>query len=373
MEHEMSDEHNPTDQQGLRALQEMVLRLSRELHELRANAPLRDEAPATPAANVATPATPMPTAAEKRPREKLPLLCAYSGKRSDWDEWHLQAVSKLRVDGPSIGSDYDQFLYLFHRLQGDALKTVRAYVEEKTYDGTGDGSAFLAYLGTIYNDPNKKSRALRTLASLRQKENEAFANFLPRFETALANAGGQEFSEAQRVTYLHLALNFEMQQHLVSFCPSLEEGYGMLVSHLHSVGSKLASLRNYKNDHRRVVTDSRYAEPSHARTVPSSSRNTRPEAEAMDWEPTRVLKINNTQPEQEGRRAKWVSQETIAYRKQKSLCLRCGRPGHIIRNCKFLPAQRPFAVMKADVGAEGDEPVDESIALPETDDESGKE
>jgi hypothetical protein len=246
-------------------------------------------------------------------------------------------------------------------------------VEEKTYDGTGNGSAFLAYLGTIYNDPNKKSRALRTLASLRQKENEAFANFLPRFETALANAGGQEFSEAQRVTYLHLALNFEMQQHLVSFCPSLEEGYGMLVSHLHSVGSKLASLRNYKSDHRRVATDSRHAEPSHARTTPSFGKNIRTEAEAMDWEPTRALKINNTMPEQEGRRAKWVSQETIAYRKQKNLCLRCGRPGHIIRKCKFLPAQRPFDVMKADVGAEGDEPIDEFIALPETDDESGKE
>lgn len=147
----------------------------------------------------------------------------------------------------------------------------------------------------------------------------------------------------------------------------------MLVSHLHSVGSKLASLRNYKNDHRRVATDSRHAESSHARTIPSLSKNTRNEAEAMDWEPTRVLKINNTQPEQEGRRAKWVSQETIAYRKQKSLCLRCGRPGHIIRQCKFLPAQRPFNVMKADVGAEENESIDESMAQPETDDESGKE
>lgn len=369
----MSDEHNPTDQQGLRALQEMVLRLTRELHELQANASSREEALASPATNSATPATPMPTAAEKRPKEKLPLLCAYSGKRSDWDEWHLQAVSKLRVDGLSIGSDYDQFLYLFHRLQGDALKTVRAYVEEKTYDGTGNGSAFLAYLGTIYNDPNKKSRALRTLASLRQKENEAFANFLPRFETALANAGGQEFSEAQRVTYLHLALNYEMQQHLVSFCPSLEEGYGTLVSHLHSVGSKLASLRNYKNDHQRRRLDSRLMEPSHAKTIPSLSKNAQSEAEAMDWEPTRALKINNTQPEQEGRRAKWVSQETIGYRKQKNLCLRCGRPGHIIRQCSFLPAQRPFDVMKADMGVERNESIDESMALPETDDESGKE
>lgn len=369
----MSDEHNSTDQQGLRTLQEMVLRLTRELHELRASAPSREEAPATPATNNSTLATSAPTAAEKRPREKLPLLCTYSGKRSDWDEWHLQAVSKLRVDGISIGSDYDQFLYLFHRLQGDALKTVRAYVEEKTYDGTGDGGAFLSYLGTIYNDPNKKSRALRTLASLRQRENEAFANFLPRFETALANAGGQEFSEAQRVTYLHLALNYEMQQHLVSFCPSLEEGYGMLVSHLHSVGSKLASLRNYKNDHRRGATDSRPMESSQVTTTPSLSTSARSEAEAMDWEPTRVLKINNTQPEREGRRAKWVSQETIAYRKQKNLCLRCGRPGHIIRKCNFLPAQRPLDVMKADMGVEGDGSIDEAMALPETDDESGKE
>lgn len=373
MEHDMSDEHNIADQQGLRTLQDMVLRLTRELHELRAAAPSREEAQANPATNSSTPATPTPAAAEKRPREKLPLLCTYSGKRTDWDEWRLQAVSKLRVDGLSIGNDYDQFLYLFHRLQGDALKTVRAYVEEKTYDGTGNGDTFLTYLGTIYNDPNKKSRALRTLASLRQRENEAFANFLPRFETALANAGGQEFSEAQRVTYLHLALNFEMQQHLVSFCPSLEEGYVALVAHLHSVGSKLASLRNYKNEHRAASTDLRHRVSSRAEIAPSSSKNPRSEAEAMDWEPTRVLRINNTQPEQDGRRAKWVSQDTIAYRKQKNLCLRCGRQGHVIKRCNFLPAQRPFDVMKADMAAESDGSIDETMALPETDDESGKD
>ena len=51
---------------------------------------------------------------------------------------------------------------------------------------------------------------------------------------------------------------------------------------------------------------------------------------------------SSTNPNQ--RRATWVSYDTMTYRREKKLCLRCGNLGHMVKECKFLPPQRPFTV-----------------------------
>lgn len=40
-------------------------------------------------------------------------------------------------------------------------------------------------------------------------------------------------------------------------------------------------------------------------------------------------------------RAKWVSQIELERRKAEGVCIRCGKKGHMISKCRFLPAQRP--------------------------------
>ena len=46
---------------------------------------------------------------EERPRPKLPKLAKFSGKRSEWRAWEMDAYSKLAVDGGAIGTKQDQF------------------------------------------------------------------------------------------------------------------------------------------------------------------------------------------------------------------------------------------------------------------------
>ena len=61
--------------------------------------------------------------------------------------------------------------------------------------------------------------------------------------------------------------------------------------------------------------------------------------EDMDREPTRTLRVHKTennpptnQSDNSGRRrATWVNQETMAYRMEKRLCLRCGNPGTCVQ------------------------------------------
>ncbi|KAI0994388.1 hypothetical protein K3495_g13794, partial [Podosphaera aphanis] len=46
-------------------------------------------------------------------------------------------------------------------------------------------------------------------------------------------------------------------------------------------------------------------------------------------------------------RAAWVSKQELDHRRATGACVRCGKKGHRISNCRFLPPQRPEAAVKA--------------------------
>ena len=64
-----------------------------------------------------------------------------------------------------------------------------------------------------------------------------------------------------------------------------------------------------------------------------------PDPSSMDWEPIKSTTAGTK--EINGRRAKWVKKETLAFRKKNKLCVRCGHRGHIAPNCSFLPPLDP--------------------------------
>ena len=150
-------------------------------------------------------------------------------------------------------------------------------------------------------------------------------------------------------------MNRGMQERLVSIFPVPTE-YGAFTSLLQTISSRLESFQ----------------EPWKGRTYRNETREG--DADKMEWEPTRTVRTNRTTTETNGRRATWVSQETLAYRREKNLCLRCGNQGHMVKDCKFLQPQRPLAAKRA--STDDSAKIDLSLALPERDegnDESEKE
>ena len=343
-------------------MQEMIEQLQQQLAALQASSATTSTAPTAPAA---TPGEQTATAT-RRPKEKLPTLRTYSGRRSEWDEWHLAALNKIRADGEAIGTPFDQFLYLHLRLEGDSAKTTRAYVEERSVNASGQGQEFLAYLATIYSDPNKKARALQTLHTIQQRDNESFASFIPRFETVLANAGGHAFQPEQCITYLRQALNLKMRTHLVGAGQAVGTTYQEFVNHLQGIGSDLSTL-------------SLLGSSSRAPRQPIGTA-AMVQSDTMEWTPTPALLVNNsgTKAHASKRQATWVDARVLAYRREKGLCIRCGNQGHLQAECKFLPARRPMQVNKAGSTTETahKQDFDRSLALPDIGDsssESGKE
>lgn len=299
------------------------------------------------------------------PRVKLPMLEKFRGNRAMWDEWHLAAIHKLKKDGPAIGSSFDQFMYLFARLDGEASKMVSTTARLLSENQTGSGVAFLDYLNTVFGDPNKKARAQQQLYNLRQKEKEPFSSFLPRFETILATAGWSYYDDDQKISLLKNALSKEIRTALIG--RNLPPTWAEFISFILTISSEIAALQQ------------QFQNPvpfQQTRTNNSGAPVTYPHT--MDWEPIKstVLGTQNTA----GQRATWVKRETLEFRRKKGLCVRCGNKGHRSPNCQFLPPSRPLNVSSMIQMNEEDERETRRLAQPDPltkdanlEDQEGKE
>lgn len=293
-------------------------------------------------------------------REKLPALKEFKGNRAMWDEWHLGAMHKLTKDGAAIGNAFDQFMYIYSRLEGEAVKMVSTTARILSEAGTGNGKEFLEYLNTVFGDPNKKSRAQQQLYNLKQKDREPFASFLPKFETILATAGWSCYADDQKISILKNALSREIRSALIG--RTLPSTWSEFISLLLTISSEILALNQ---QFRPQVS---FQQPRAASSRLGSSM--------MDWEPVKAL-ATDVHEGGKGRRAVWVKKETLAFRRKKGLCTRCGHRGHIAPSCQFLPPLKPQT--KVNISEVSDEEEQEIQELAEAEiigsnkDESGKE
>lgn len=282
--------------------------------------------PAKSATNIAE----IEKSSSKTPKEKLPMLEKFKGNRAMWDEWHLAAAHKLRKDGPAIGNTFDQFMYIYARLDGEAAKMVSTTARMLSESETGHGPNFLEYLNSVFGDPNKKARAQQQLYNLRQKEKEPFASFLPRFETILATAGWSHYDDEQKISLLKNALSKEIRTALIG--RTMPGTWAECISFILTISSEIAALNQQFRQFPQQQPKLNHS--SNPTTYPSN----------MDWEPVRTTTAA-TQEIGTGKRATWVKKETLAFRKKKGLCVRCGNRGHITPKCPLLPPIRPGSTM----------------------------
>ncbi|KAL5596456.1 uncharacterized protein BROUX77_007140 [Berkeleyomyces rouxiae] len=145
----------------------------------------------------------------KRPKPKIPDIPLFSGKRAEYRVWAMYARQKIARDGPSIGDDGDQYTYLFARMSTEAQNLVAVYFARGLEMGY-TAATFLAYLDRMFIDPYAAERASTQLQNLRQRDNEPFALFLPKFEKLLGEAGTD--SDRASISILRTALCPELRR-----------------------------------------------------------------------------------------------------------------------------------------------------------------
>jgi hypothetical protein len=279
------------------------------------------------------PAPPNEDLTPPAPRRRLPELSPFTGRRSEYRVWRTEAREKLRIDGASIGSPTDQATYLFSRLGPDTQRIVVAWYDNQLVHGITP-EAFCHHLDTIFIDPNAAARALSKLHDLRQKRDEPFATFYPRFEQLVCDAGLKD--DLSIIGHLKRSVNDELAK--ASIRDWREENLRAIIQALHSTSSALEGLSFERR----------------TKAPPPKSQTTRhAEYDQMDWVPTKRL----VPPNPGQRLTKLTEAEKEALRATGG-CFRCRQQGHNARDCPRFPQQtsRPVRTAYAD-------PNDEIAAL----------
>lgn len=255
---------------------------------------------------------------EIRRKDRLPNVPEYEGRRSDFRAWRDQVNAKINIDlareNPTI-----QAWYIHSRLRGRALQQITPWVNTAVQQGALTPDGLLYQLQIAYDDPESAERAARKLNTLRQGT-KSFNLFLAEFERTLLDAGGIDWSDQVKKTFLNNSLSSELQTAIIA--TPVPASYRDYCSLLQMVSYNLENLQNRKQFR------------------PNKATQARPVDDTMEWEPTTVA-VSAAIPITGAKRAKWVSQETLTYRQNNNLCLRCGRQGHRIKDCIVLPPIRP--------------------------------
>lgn len=281
-----------------------------------------------PILNVASPPPPTEQVEEtqtrrtNRKKPTLPNPPKFDGTRRNFRPWHLEMRAKLTLDRDAFSNEQELFAYVYARLEGTAQNMAAAYFEQGGSDGSQSADHFLDYLNRRYGDPNAKRRALDRLRTLRQRPDESFATFFPKFEKELADSGGGSWEDAVQINYLEGALNYKLRDRLIGV-PGMPTTFNEFAELLLTIGSRLDS-RDYQSRSRPGKTNSESSQrqqPASKRPV-SPAPEDRTTADQMDWEPTKAGKAGSGR-KPSGKPTKETGPQ----------CYSCGGYGHIAREC----------------------------------------
>jgi hypothetical protein len=132
---------------------------------------------------------------------------------------------KIEEDAPAIGSLKAQLRYIFMRLEGAAKTNITTVYVMQLREDSPNPSQLLERFELLYGGRNRKQKAIQNLHSIRQREDETFISFYPRFEIEIANANAERWDDDAKISYLRNALSNKMRDCLIGLSRSDTDTY----------------------------------------------------------------------------------------------------------------------------------------------------
>ncbi|KJZ69492.1 hypothetical protein HIM_11109 [Hirsutella minnesotensis 3608] len=246
-------------------------------------------------------------------RKPLPNPPKYDGLRKSYTAWARQMRDKLELDAHYFNGNRELW-YLINSCLGEKPQQVVAtFYAAGGPGGAYDPQEFMRYLDRTYQDSNIQSRAAATLRTMRQREDQTLASFLPRFEQALAEAGGADWPDNAKIVFLENAINKRLQESLVTAV--LPEDYQGWLTRLQEIAGRLERLSPGRQS------------PSKEQS-PSDLQKERLKGRLEDSDgDTPMTDVNRAVRQSKGRRDLGLKH------KDKRRCFRCERTDHVIADC----------------------------------------
>ncbi|KNG46626.1 hypothetical protein TW65_06673 [Stemphylium lycopersici] len=238
----------------------------------------REDATRTPTPTPIAKADDPPIYPTSKPRPSLPHPPTFSGSKSQWRGWRLEMEGKIEEDALAIGSLKTQLRYIYMRLEGAAKTNVTTFYEMQLRQEAPDPYRLLERLDILYGERNRKQKAIQNLHSIRQREDETFICFYPRFEKEIANADAEGWDDDAKISYLRNALSSKMRDNLVGCSGSETSTYSGFAQNCVDWTKKRSASSSYNAGYTRVPVPMTTPD---ANVVAHTSRE-----DMMEWEPT---------------------------------------------------------------------------------------
>ncbi|KAG9385490.1 Retrotransposon gag protein [Pyrenophora tritici-repentis] len=202
---------------------------------------------------------------------QLPHPPMFGGNKSQWRGWKLEMEGKIEEDAQAIGSLKAQLRYVY------MLK-----------EESPNPFKLLDRLELLYGERNRKEKAIQNLYSIRQKDDETFISFYPRFEKEMANADAESWPEHTKISYLRNALSGRIKDRLVGTSGAETSTYARFAQKCADLSNDMELFGQWTKTTRRY--GSRTAENAPTYEPPAKSNNATLTAvspeDMMEWEPT---------------------------------------------------------------------------------------
>lgn len=245
-------------------------------------------------------------------RKPLPNPPKYNGSRKGYAAWARQMRDKLELDAHYYNGNRDLWYLINSCLEEKPQQVVATFYAAGGPGGNFDPHEFMRYLDRTYKDSNIQSRAATSLRTLRQHEDQSLATFLPRFEQALAEAGGGDWPDSAKIVFLENALSSQLQRCLVT--AHLPTVYQEWLSRVQEIAGKLEKLEPRGG-----------SAPKEEKARSEGHQHGQHLSQDQDGD-TKMAGVNKTA-------------EKPGVPQQQRRCYRCGRTGHFVASC---PAQVVF-------------------------------
>lgn len=130
------------------------------------------------------------------------------------DSWEIEIKGKLQTDGDAIGDATAQLHYVWGAISRKLQRKYFLPWMKKALRTNGTAPELVKYVVTTLEEPNRQWKAGQRLIKLRQSSSQTASQYVPLWEAALYEAGGEDWHDHAKILLLITSLNSATKERL---------------------------------------------------------------------------------------------------------------------------------------------------------------